>query len=30
MDIFSEPVNIIIDLLYPLIYNYYTSKIKER
>lgn len=30
MDIFSEPVNIIIDLLYTLIYNYYTSKIKER
>ena len=30
MDIFSEPVNIIIDLLYPFIYNYYISKIKER
>lgn len=30
MDIFSEPVNIIIDLLYTLIYNYYISKIKER
>lgn len=30
MDIFPAPVNIIIDLLYPLIYNYYTSKIKEQ
>ena len=30
MDIFSEPVNIIIDLLFHLIYNYYISKIKER
>lgn len=30
MDIFPAPVNIIIDLLYALSYNYYASKIKEQ